>query len=291
MIIGYNRAYVKESDEGFLDQMYEYFTADLGGGIGCPDIKDAMVDYQFLENPADPEYLKVLFVAASKEDAIYMLSEIKKAGLSPVIFDSNASALLNAYSFFNHKSQAKDVVACVHWGAEYVIINLFWGGMPQRIRVMSLGGNHIADAIRDQLKVSYEEAEAIKLKKKKGAAQNAEVEKIFSWASEELTKLVRGQVEFFFAINNHHSDLELKKIFISGGCSRIQGLPGIMEKKLGVPVEIFNPFSKITIDPGDFDPTAIKDIVSFAPVALGLALRGGTSNLSRINLLRPLRGE
>jgi type IV pilus assembly protein PilM len=50
-------------------------------------------------------------------------------------------------------------------------------------------------------------------------------------------------------------------------------LPGLIEERIGIPVEVFNPFAKIDCHPDNFDPEYIKQMAPLAAVGVGLALR------------------
>jgi type IV pilus assembly protein PilM len=75
----------------------------------------------------------------------------------------------------------------------------------------------------------------------------------------------------FFASSSSGS--EIKRVFLSGGCAKIQMLPGLIEERIGIPVEVFNPFAKIDYHPDSFDPEYIKQMAPLAAVGVGLALR------------------
>ena len=47
----------------------------------------------------------------------------------------------------------------------------------------------------------------------------------------------------------------------------------MIEQRVGVPVEILNPFKGIEIDNRRFDPNYVMDIAPSAAVGVGLALR------------------
>jgi type IV pilus assembly protein PilM len=65
----------------------------------------------------------------------------------------------------------------------------------------------------------------------------------------------------------------ISKILLSGGAARTPGLTEVVAERTGVPVEMANPFKKITYDPKVFDPEHIEHMAPSAAVAVGLALR------------------
>ena len=70
-----------------------------------------------------------------------------------------------------------------------------------------------------------------------------------------------------------HSDATFAKVYLSGGTAKVPALFRTIETRVGVPVEIVNPFKNIEIDNRRFDPDFIMDVAPMAAVAVGLALR------------------
>ena len=66
----------------------------------------------------------------------------------------------------------------------------------------------------------------------------------------------------------------IDRIMLSGGASRVEGFADALQERFGTPVEMFDPFRKVTLDaqevPGG---PARRDLPTAAAVALGLALR------------------
>jgi type IV pilus assembly protein PilM len=141
----------------------------------------------------------------------------------------------------------------------------------QITRDISIGGRQITEEIQKRLKMTYEEAEALKVRERDAGAQSVEVEKIIQATAEQLATEVRRSLEFFAASS---SGGEIKKIFLSGGCAKIQMLPSLIEDRISMPVEVLNPFTKIDYNPETFDPEYVKQVAPLAAVGVGLALRG-----------------
>jgi type IV pilus assembly protein PilM len=118
--------------------------------------------------------------------------------------------------------------------------------------------------------MTYEEAEALKVKERDAGPQSAEVDKIIQGTAEQLATEVRRSLEFFAASSSFG---EIKKIHLSGGCAKIPMLPALIEERIGTPVEVFNPFAKIEYNTDEFSPEYIREVGPLAAVAVGLALR------------------
>ena len=95
-------------------------------------------------------------------------------------------------------------------------------------------------------------------------------DKIIQGTAEQLATEVRRSLEFFAASSSFG---EIRKIYLSGGCAKIRMLPSLIEERIGTPVEVFNPFTKIEYNMDDYSPEYIKEVGPLAAVAVGLALR------------------
>jgi len=233
------------------------------------DIEDVNLDFQILDEQVSPDQMPVLLVAAKKDMINDYTAVIEEAGLQPTIVDVDVFAIENAYNL-NFESPGDEVVALVNIGASVMNINILKGGTSAFTRDISIGGRQITEEIQKRLKMTYEEAEALKVRERDAGAQSVEVEKIIQATAEQLATEVRRSLEFFAASS---SGGEIKKIFLSGGCAKIQLLPGLIEERISMPVEVFNPFAKIECNPDAFDPEYIKQIAPLAAVGVGLALR------------------
>lgn len=233
------------------------------------DIEEVNLDFQILDELAGPEQMVVLLVAAKKDIINDYTSVVEEAGLRPVVVDVDSFAIENAYNL-NFESPEEETVALVNIGAGVMNINILKGGTSAFTRDIPIGGRQITEEIQKKLKLTYEEAEALKLRERDDSAQNQEVERIVQGTSEQLATEVRRSLEFYAASSTGG---EIKKIFLSGGCAKIKKLPALIEERIGTPVEVFNPFSKIDYDPKVFDPEYLREVAPLATVGVGLALR------------------
>ena len=233
------------------------------------DIEDVNLDFQILDEQGSPDQMPVLLVAAKKDMINDYTAVIEEAGLQPTIVDVDVFAIENAYNL-NFESPEDEVVALVNIGASVMNINILKGGTSAFTRDISIGGRQITEEIQKRLKMTYEEAEALKIRERDAGTQSVEVDRIIQATAEQLATEVRRSLEFFAASS---SGGEIKKIFLSGGCAKIQMLPALIEERISMPVEVFNPFGQIECNPDTFDPDYIKQVAPLAAVGVGLALR------------------
>ena len=238
------------------------------------DINDVNIDVQVLTpEPSEQGQMDVLLVAAKKDMINDYLAVVQEAGLTPVLVDVAAFCVENAFEV-NYELPQNETVVLVNIGAAVININVLNRGITAFTRDISMGGNQFTEEIQKQLNVSYEEAEALKLGG--GATQDAEsvvpqeVERVILSVSENLAGEIQRSLDFYAATA---ADSHVSHIYLSGGTSKLPSLYKVIENKVGVPVEILNPFKNVEFDPKRFDPEFIRDVGPSAAVAVGLGIR------------------
>lgn len=238
------------------------------------DINDVNIDVQVLTaDPSEQGQMDVLLVAAKKDMINDYLAVVQEAGLTPMVVDVAAFCVENAFEI-NYDIATSDTVVLVNIGASVININVLTGGITAFTRDISMGGNQFTEEIQKQLNVSYDEAEALKLGG--GATHDAdsvvpqEVERVIVSVSDTLASEIQRSLDFYTATA---ADSQISRVYLSGGTCKIPSLYKIIENKVGVPVEIMNPFRNIEFDPKRFDPEYVRDIGPSAAVAVGLGLR------------------
>jgi type IV pilus assembly protein PilM len=238
------------------------------------DIKDVNIDTQILKADANDQtgQMDVLLVAAKKDMINDYTQVVTEAGLTPVVVDVDAFAVQNSFSA-NYDVPQSETVVLINAGAAVVNINILSGGVTVFTRDVTIGGNQFTEEIQKQLNVSYEEAEALKVGGGRGDADAVvpqEVEKVMSQVAEQVAGEIQRSLDFYAGTA---ADATFSKVFLSGGTAKVPALFKTIEARVGVPVEILQPFKRIEIDNRKFDPAFIMDVAPQAAVAVGLALR------------------
>jgi type IV pilus assembly protein PilM len=238
------------------------------------DINDVNIDVQVLTPEAtEAGQMDVLLVAAKKDMINDYLAVVQEAGLTPMVVDVAAFCVENAFEV-NYDLPSTDTIVLVNIGASVININVLSDGITSFTRDISMGGNQFTEEIQKQLNVSYDEAEALKLGG--GSAVDAdsvvpqEVERVIASVSESLAGEVQRSLDFYAATA---ADSHISRIYLSGGACKLPSLYKVIENKVGVPVEIMNPFRNVEFDPKRFDPEYIREVGPSAAVAVGLGIR------------------
>ncbi|WNG60461.1 type IV pilus assembly protein PilM [Archangium gephyra] len=238
------------------------------------DVKDVNIDTQILDaggNDATGQ-MDVLLVAAKKDMINDYTTVVSESGLQPVVVDVDAFAVQNMFAS-NYDVPDKETVVLINAGASVVNINIISNGITVFTRDVTIGGNQFTEEIQKQLNVSYEEAEALKIGGTRGdsdAVVPQEVERVLMGVAEQVAGEIQRSLDFYAGTA---VDANFTKVYLSGGTAKIPALFKTIETRVGVPVEILNPFRKIDVDNRKFDPAFIMEVAPMAAVAVGLALR------------------
>lgn len=232
------------------------------------DINDVDIDFQILGPSADVEgQMDVILIAAKKAVVKEYYDVVKAGGLNPVIIDADAFALSNMFEI-NYDIPDKNV-ALVNIGACITNINILQNKRPIFTRDIAIGGNHYTEILEKGMNISREDAERLKLGRSIEGIDPIDFQIAMNSASEEIIAEIYRSFEFF---RSSVSDEEITRIILSGGTSMVKGLLDMMKERLGIGVEIVDPFRKIRILEG-LDVAHIRDIAPMAAVVIGLALR------------------
>jgi type IV pilus assembly protein PilM len=238
------------------------------------DIKDVNIDTQILRpdtNDASGQ-MDVLLVAAKKDMINDYSQVITEAGLTPLVVDVDAFAVQNCFDS-NYDVPSSETVVLINAGAAVVNINILANGVTTFTRDVTIGGNQFTEEIQKQLSVSYEEAEALKVgggRADADAVVPQDVERVMTQVAEQVAGEIQRSLDFYAGTA---ADSNFTKVYLSGGTAKVPALFKTIESRVGVPVEILNPFKRIEIDNRKFDPAFIMDVAPQAAVAVGLALR------------------
>jgi type IV pilus assembly protein PilM len=233
---------------------------------------DVNFDFQVLgRNANNPNMNDVIIVAAKKEIIEGYTETIELLKLSLAIMDVDSFALETMYQE-NYEYEEKDVVVIANIGASITSLNVVRNAASIFTRDFSLGGNMITEAIQSQYGVPFEEAEKIKLNGPEG--DEYVKEKFFRTTllslADPLCSEIERSIDYF---RSTYSDEDIKMILLAGGGANIPGIANDLSQRMGVPVEIINPFRTISYNRKIMNDDYIKEIAPIAAVGVGLALR------------------
>ena len=97
----------------------------------------------------------------------------------------------------------------------------------------------------------------------------AEVEPVVSLVSQEIGQEIQRTLDYFGTTAEHE---RIQRIFLSGGCALIPGLPDFLAGQWGIEVTTANPLKRIEVARGT-DAGMVERLAPLATVAMGLAMR------------------
>jgi type IV pilus assembly protein PilM len=217
----------------------------------------------------DPSKMDVLLVAAKTDLINDYMSVVRDAGLIPRIVDIDSLAAGNAFELTRSVSDDQ-VPMVVNVGASFMNINILHAGVPLFTRDVPMGGGMYTTEIQKQVAVSFETAEEYKTGKKDPGERSEKVTEIMKVVSSLLATEAQRSCNFFSAT---YPDRLVTKVYLTGGASRSAFLKEMLAEKIGVDVEIFDPFEGLTVDEKAVDPSVVAQLNTSATVSIGLALR------------------
>ena len=234
------------------------------------EISEVNLDFQILgPDPKDPSQMTVILVAAKKEFVNDYMAVFKECGLTPVVMDIDCFALENAFEA-NYGFGEDEIVALINMGASAMNVNILKGGGSIFTRDIQVGGNMFNEEIQKRLGLNSEDAEKVKLGDQVDGVAAEAVAEVVADAAETLAQEVQRSLDFFSATS---ADEKVQKLFITGGISKVRQVKVSLEHRLGIPVEVLDPFQQFDMNEKEFDPEYIHAVGPLYTIATGLAMR------------------
>jgi type IV pilus assembly protein PilM len=238
-------------------------------------LDEVVWDYQILGTSATSE-LEVLLVAVKSEIVEGLFRMAEGAGLRLKLVDVSPAALCNAFRY--NYGDLEGCTMLLDIGAKTSNLLFFEKGKVYS-RSINIGANAITQDFANESKLRFPEAEATKIEKGSvslGGAyaepedpQAAAISKIARQVMTRLHIQVNQTIQFF---RGQQGGSAPQRLFLSGGASIMPYTAQFFAEKLNLPVEYFNPFRNIEIDPGLDLEELSKYAHSFGEV-VGLGLR------------------
>ncbi len=233
-------------------------------------VQDVTLDVHVVGQSKDnPEATDVILVAAKNDVVQSTINLLDLARLTAGVIDLDLFALENSYEV-NYPYE-EGCVALIDIGANQLKINVVRDGVSIFTREVSQAGKIISQRIQNKFSVTPTDAEQIKLSGKapqRGAVED--LKKIFEDAATVWALEIKRAFDFVLSSTR---GVAISKVYVSGGSSLLPGFAGFLQDKIGVEVELFDPFANISYDPKKIDPEYLKAVGPQAAVCVGLALR------------------
>ena len=215
-------------------------------------LAEVVWDYQILGSAPSGE-LEVLLVAVKSDIVEGLFRVVDQAKLKLNLCDASPAALCNAFRY--NYGDLEDCTMLLDIGAKTSNLLFFEKGKVFS-RSINLGANTITQDFSTEAKLKFDEAEKIKIAEgfvSLGGAyeepDNPHQAAISKIARQFMTKLhiqVNQTLQFY---RGQQGGSAPQRLFLSGGASIMPYTAQFFAEKLNIPVEYFNPFRNLQIDP------------------------------------------
>ncbi|MBB6097709.1 type IV pilus assembly protein PilM [Deinobacterium chartae] len=271
-------------------------------------IEDVVLDYDLLDNPADltdeAAQMELVIAAAPHETISRQVEVIKLAGLEPLIIDVKPFAALRALRgnllgahlnkttlSSNHYTEDGEVAVMLEIGASSTAIALVRGDRVLMTRNINISADDFTTALQRAFNLDFPSAEEIKLQYAAATIPTDEDENLLDFDANreryspmrvyeiirpvlnDLITEIRRSLEFYRV---QSGDINVDRMYLSGGGAKLRGLAGAISDALGLRVELGNPWLALQVDEGRFDKGFLQSSATEYTVPVGLALRGVT---------------
>ena len=249
-------------------------------------IDEVVWDYQLIDT-GDSE-LSAMLVAVKSEIVEELTSAIEDAGLEPEVVDVAPLALHNA-TVHNYEDTG-ECITVLDIGARSTNL-VFIEGPRVFSRSIPVAGNAITQELMKEFGLSFQDAEDLKLEKSVvgqggavGSGADAVMDQVSKNVRSVMTRLhaeVNRSINFYRGQQGGNAPV---RVLLTGGSSVIPGMDTFFSEKLGLEVEVLNPFRQVPVS-GSIDADQIEDDICLLGEVVGLALRGTPNCPSAINLM------
>ncbi len=250
-------------------------------------LEEVVWDFQILGAAASGE-LEVLLVAIKADIVEGLFRTAEAAGLRLELVDVSHAALNNAFRY--NYGDLDGCTMLLDIGAKTSNLLFFEKGKVYS-RSINIGSNSITQDFATESRLSFADAERTKTEKgfvSLGGAyeepEDAQAAAISKIARQVMTRLhiqVNQTIQFY---RGQQGGSAPARLFLAGGASIMPYTAQFFADKLSVPVEYFNPFRSIEIDPAVALPELEKAAHCFGEV-VGLGLRNLAHCPVELNLM------
>jgi type IV pilus assembly protein PilM len=218
--------------------------------------------------PVDPAQVGVapkfkVVAAATKQSIVAdFMRATSLAGLTADCLTPGILAPINAFEMAMPEIFAKESVALVDIGFKHTSVSVVDRGELALNRVVNIGGDHLTEALKDTLNISYAEAEGIKV----GMAP--EVESALQLQVTQLGRELRASLDFF----EHQFDRPVSQVFASGATARSEMILQMLNSELLVECKPWNPTAFLQLALPGQQAVEIEHVAPQLAVAVGAAL-------------------
>ncbi|MFV8819080.1 pilus assembly protein PilM [Haliea sp. E17] len=250
------------------DDMETQLTLEADQYIPYP-LEEVAIDFEIQgPSPKGANQVEVLLAACRRETIDMRVAAIEAADLTPRIMDVEAYAMERAFSLIRNQLDIDEdgTVAIVDIGATMTTLSVITADSTIYTREQLFGGKQLTDEIMRRYGLPLEEAG---LAKKQGGLPDDYEPEVLEPFKDAVVQQVARSLQFFFS-SSQYNDVDC--IVLAGGVASMEGLPELVQEKLGTPTSVANPFADMSIS-SRVNAVALSSDAPAMMIACGLALR------------------
>ena len=260
------------ADERQLDNAIRFRAHEA---VSIP-IDQAVLDYHVVGEAVDEAgnvSRRILLAAAYRESIDRYVEACRAAGIELVGIDLEAFALLRAVAPAERSQTDKPVaLVAVSLGHDRSTLAISDGETCEFTRVLEWGGEKLESAIAFDLGVTPDEAHELlldaSLEDDPDRVEDSRQAAVRESLRRELQKLARELVASLQFYQSQPGSLAISQILISGGASRLPGLPEELERLTRVSVRRADPLAHVQAS----DSVRSRDDLASLAIAIGLGV-------------------
>jgi type IV pilus assembly protein PilM len=217
-------------------------------------LDEAVLDHRILDDRIDKDGVRVyrvLLVVAHRELVERYVAACRKAGLKLVGIDLEAFGLLRALSDPGQPPGEDAAVVCVSIGHERSTLAVSDGAVCEFTRVLAWGGSSLDAALARVLDLTPSAVVPIKHQLVLGEVgegaglDERHAEEARRAMVAELQTFARELVASLRFYQEQPESLGIVEVLLTGGASACGGLPAELERLIGIPVRVADPFVRV----------------------------------------------
>jgi type IV pilus assembly protein PilM len=223
------------------------------------------VDAQLLSHNSETGVADVVVGAAVKDKVADCISAARQSGVTPVVVDIEALALVNLYT--RMKGRQDHVNAIIDMGHDSTRVVFFENGYVDSVKDLPKGGKYLMEDMAQDMDIDIDKA-SVMVRDKKIMETDADAQA----GAMAFGSSLGAELETTIDVYMEDRGKEPVDFFVCGAGAYIPGVVEQIEISMGVSIDILDPFSFIEL-PDNFK--SVVDTIgggAFA-VAAGLALR------------------
>lgn len=233
-------------------------------------LEEVSLDFNVIgPNARNPDVVDVLLAASRSDNVEARVEALRLAGLEAKVVDIESYAMELAFTLLAARlpNQGEGmVVAVADVGATNTNLSVLHNNTIIYTREQNFGGLQLTEEIQRRYGLSMEEAG---MAKRQGGLPDNYVPEVLEPFREAMAQQISRALQFFYSAAPFN---KVDLLILAGGSSALPNIDKFIEKRVGFPTEVANPFANMSISP-KVKAKALNNDAPAMMIACGLALR------------------